>query len=128
MFIRKSVICLLLLLAITACASRELADSDKAQTPGRILTTDKGMTLYMYDPNNVAICSEGCIPWPPYGYARNEAPSESAEPIKMVLAWFDELKVWSIGGQPLHTFSGDKKPGDITGNFGGWFVAREPLD
>ena len=95
---------------------------------GRKLTTGDGMTLYTYDPNKGAICSDGCTVWPPYGYARNDAPSVLATEKKMVLRYFDELKVWTINGNPLHTYSGDKKPGDIESDgVGGWYIAREPM-
>lgn len=100
---------------------------DHLRVPDNVITNSTGMTVYTYDPEAGALCATGCgggSMWPPHTYAFNVAPVESATLIELDHG----VRQWVIDGHPLHTFSGDKKPGDaVIDGIGGWFVATESL-
>jgi len=98
---------------------------------GPVLVDSKGMTVYLLtaDKPGQSSCAADCLQfWPAV-----PAPSGKAPSVAGVSAPLDVTKATSgvsmltAGGSPLYTFSGDRAPGDVTGqgmvNFGGtWWV------
>lgn len=97
-------------------------------TRGDILTTPKGLTLYVFDndvPNSgKSVCTGQCRGLhPPYLV---EAGGKVAQPLGVVLRE-DGVRQWSYKGRPLYLFYADEKPGDTLGdglNRGTWHVAK----
>ena len=93
---------------------------------GKVLTNDKGMTLYVFDKDSggKSACNGPCAGnWPPLMAA--------AGPMQMgdysVITRDDGSKQWAYKGHPLYTWKDDKKPGDITGDGfanGVWHIAQ----
>ncbi|MBI5285411.1 MAG: hypothetical protein HY874_09995 [Chloroflexi bacterium] len=99
---------------------------------GKVLTDDKGMTLYTFK-NDVAgngksACAGGClVNWPALTVASG-APSKPAEAtgdIALITRDDGAMQV-TYKGLPLYRFINDKAPGDTKGEgVGGiWFVAK----
>ncbi len=94
---------------------------------GKILATNRGMTLYVFakDTNPMAsACNGRCAAnWPPL------IALEDAKPVGKwtVLSREDGMKQWAYGGRPLYGWHEDKKPGDTGGDGqldGAWKAAR----
>ena len=96
---------------------------------GKVLTDSKGMTLYIRksDPAGGSSCTGNCATtWPPL--SSSDASPAKPDGLTGDLGTFardDGTKQITYNGQALYTFSGDKAPGDATGQgIGGvWFVA-----
>jgi predicted lipoprotein with Yx(FWY)xxD motif len=97
---------------------------------GRILTDDKGRTLYLFEKDKPATsrCSGACASiWPPLagGTAMAGAGVSSAQLGSIKRA--DGKTETTYAGHPLYTYAGDAKPGDTRGQgldqFGAeWYV------
>jgi predicted lipoprotein with Yx(FWY)xxD motif len=109
-------------LAFAQTAPSQIGDSAK----GKVLTNDKGMTLYVFDKDSggKSACNGPC--------AGNWAPLmavASAKPMSdyTIITRDDASKQWAYKGRPLYTWKDDKKPGDITGDGflnGAWHIAQ----
>jgi predicted lipoprotein with Yx(FWY)xxD motif len=115
------------LLGLAACASdvgtpaHMTADSSL----GKVLTTDKGMTLYTFDRDAAgkSNCNGQCATnWPPL-MAQADAKAVGKW---SVVTRDDGSKQWAYDSKPLYGWVRDTKPGDTTGeNFNNvWRVAR----
>jgi len=108
--------------ATAALAQTKIGDSAK----GKVLTDDKGMTLYTFDKDSggKSACNGPCAGnWPPL-MASADAKIEAGY---TVIARDDGSKQWAYKGKPLYTWKNDKKPGDITGDGilnGTWHIAQ----
>ncbi|AYG62036.1 COG4315 family predicted lipoprotein [Rhizobium jaguaris] len=92
---------------------------------GKIMTTDKGMTLYMFDKDTKgkSNCDAACLKkWPAF----HAAATAKAEGEWSLVKAADGKEMWAYSGKPLYTYSGDKKAGDMSGDgVGGvWHVAK----
>lgn len=114
----------LLLAAFTAVAAAQTKTGDSAK--GKVLTDDKGMTLYTFDKDadGKSACNGPCaVNWPPL-MAATDAKAENGY---TVITRADGGKQWAYKGKPLYTWKNDKKPGDITGDGvaqGAWHIAK----
>jgi predicted lipoprotein with Yx(FWY)xxD motif len=103
-------------------APTKIGDSAK----GKVLTNDKGMTLYVFDKDTPgkSACNGPCATnWPPL--------MASADAMAMddytIITRNDGTKQWAYKGRPLYNWKNDKKPGDITGDGflkGAWHIAQ----
>ena len=93
---------------------------------GKVLTNDKGMTLYVFDKDSSgkSACNGPCAGnWPPLMAAASAMPMGDY----IVITRDDGSKQWAYKGHPLYTWKDDKKPGDITGDGfanGVWHIAQ----
>ncbi len=94
---------------------------------GKVLATNRGMTLYTFagdDKPGLSMCNDGCAAnWPPL------IALDDATPIGKwsVIQRMDGMKQWAYGGKPLYGWHEDKKQGDTLGEGkanGAWVVAR----
>lgn len=97
-----------------------------SKTPkGNIYTDAKGMTLYTFDKDKAgkSACYDKCaVVWP----ALKAGEKAKAEGKWTVVDRTDGTKMWAYDGNPLYTYSKDKKAGDMTGDgVGGvWHAAK----
>lgn len=108
---------------------------------GKILVEGKGMTVYDFhkDKGGVSSCYGACAEaWPPVLTSGAPQPGNgaSASMLGMVERKDGTMQV-TYAGHPLYTFTGDKKPGEASGNdisaFGAeWYTlmgnGQEPED
>ena len=100
---------------------------------GKVLATNRGMTLFTFTNDNgggmamatpMSSCVDGCAAtWPPL-IALDDARATGRW---TVLVRPDGLKQWAYGGWPLYGQRDDHQPGDITGDGranGAWKAAR----
>jgi predicted lipoprotein with Yx(FWY)xxD motif len=92
---------------------------------GKIMTTDKGMTLYTFDKDTKgkSNCDAACLKkWPAF-HAASKAKAEGEWSLVKAA---DGKEMWAYDGKPLYTYSEDKKAGDMNGEgVGGvWHVAK----
>jgi predicted lipoprotein with Yx(FWY)xxD motif len=91
-----------------------------AQTSlGTILVDAQGRTLYGFaqDMNGTPTCNGGCASvWPPFTISGTPKPAAGLNPsvVTTVPGANGSLQV-KAGKWPLYRFSGDAKPGDVTG-------------
>ncbi len=107
----------------------QLAMADKPITKantslGEVFVNAKGMTLYTFakDGKNKSNCNDGCTgSWPPVMASKDAAVWGAFTVIKRA----DGQYQWAWQDQPLYTWVGDRKPGDVTGHEVGnvWFAA-----
>lgn len=112
-------------------ASASQATVQVATSPayGPILTDSSGQTLYLYtqDAPNFSRCTGSCAAlWPPLTVAGTAQPT-AGPGVTGHLGSFrrtDGRQQVTINGQPLYTYSGDKQPGQATGQglYNQWFV------
>jgi predicted lipoprotein with Yx(FWY)xxD motif len=88
-------------------------------------TTAGAMTLYTFskDTKNQSNCTGACAQnWLP-GKPGSKTPSGISKTKLTTITRSDGTKQLALGGKPLYTFIGDKKPGDTNGDglnaFGG---------
>jgi predicted lipoprotein with Yx(FWY)xxD motif len=90
-----------------------------------VLTGDKGLTLYTFDPDadGKSACNGGC--------AANWPPLMAADGAKLVgqftiVTRDDGTKQWAYKGKPLYYYKADKAPKDTTGDGvgGRWHIAK----
>ena len=107
--------------ATAALAQTKIGDSAK----GKVLTDDKGMTLYTFDkdaPGKLACVAACAGNWPPLMAA---AGAKVEGDYSLVAR--DGAMQWAYKGKPLYRWKNDKKPGDITGDGflnGAWHIAQ----
>ncbi|MGQ0665255.1 MAG: COG4315 family predicted lipoprotein [Pseudomonadota bacterium] len=83
---------------------------------GKVLATDKGMTLYTFDRDDErgkSKCNGPCAQnWPPL------MAKADAEPVDhwTVVTRDDGSKMWAYKGKPLYVWVRDQKAGDTTGH------------
>jgi predicted lipoprotein with Yx(FWY)xxD motif len=123
----KSILVGMSLLGLAACAGAVGEPSHKiAETSlGKVLTTDKGMTLYTFerDAAGKSNCNGQCAAnWPPL----MAQPDAQAVGKWTVVTRDDGGKQWAYDSKPLYGWVRDTKPGDISGEgFNNvWRVAR----
>jgi predicted lipoprotein with Yx(FWY)xxD motif len=103
-------------------APTKMGDSSK----GKVLTDEKGMTLYVFDKDSdgKSACNGPCAGnWPPLRATTTSLPADGYT----VITRDDGSKQWAYKGRPLYTWHNDKMPGDITGDGflnGAWHIAR----
>jgi predicted lipoprotein with Yx(FWY)xxD motif len=116
--------------AITTLATVSFAQMTPTKTgdsaKGKVLTDDKGMTLYVFDKDSggKSACNGPCAGnWPPLTAAGSAMPMGDYS----VITRDDGSKQWAYKGRPLYTWKDDKKAGDITGDGrlnGAWHIAQ----
>ena len=92
---------------------------------GKIMATEKGMTLYTFDKDaqGKSNCDKDCLKkWPAF-HAADQAKAEGEWSLVQDA---NGKKIWAYGGKPLYTFAGDKKAGEMNGDGIGnvWHVAK----
>jgi len=117
--------CALAMGLLAACADEPAMVADNAK--GKILTNEKGMTLYTFDRDATpgkSVCNGPCATaWPPLMAAAGATSSGNWT----VITRDDGSKMWAYKGKPLYTWNKDTKPGDTTGDGflnNAWHVAR----
>ena len=95
-------------------------------TKGKVLTNDKGMTLYVFDKDSSgkSACNGPCAGnWPPLMVNADAMPMGDYS----VITRDDGSKQWAYKGRALYTWKNDKTSGDITGDGflnGAWHIAQ----
>ncbi len=95
------------------------------ETPlGTVLADPNGMTLYTFAGDDVgkSNCYDDCAQkWLPLLFRRGAAQGDFS-----IIQRNDGTRQWAFRGQPLYSWTNDKKPGDATGDGVGrvWQVAR----
>jgi len=107
-----------------ASASGAVAIADSSL--GKILVDGKGMTLYMFVPDNMgpSTCVDKCLEaWPSLAGPATAGTGVDASKLG-VAARPDGTQQATYGGWPLYTFIQDAAPGDVTGQDSGekWYV------
>jgi predicted lipoprotein with Yx(FWY)xxD motif len=97
-----------------------------------ILTNGEGMTLYYRTSDtSSSVCSGGCASaWPPLLASGSTAPTSSTSlPGTLSIVQNANGSQVAYNGHPLYTFSGDKGPGQMTGQgiANVWFVVTSDL-
>jgi predicted lipoprotein with Yx(FWY)xxD motif len=99
--------------------------AEPAKMAGGMWTDANGMTLYTYDKDAAgqSNCYDKCaVNWPPLKADAGAAANGEWSVVERK----DGSKMWAYKGQPLYTFIGDKKAGDVNGDGKGgvWHVAK----
>ncbi len=98
----------------------------KVNTPlGEVFATSKGLTLYIFtkDDAGKSNCDGGCAAnWPPFMAKKNAKTWGDFT----VIERGDGSYQWAYKNQPLYTWVGDQKEGDINGHGIGnvWYAAQ----
>ena len=84
---------------------------------GGILTSQQGMTLYVFDKDvansGKSACNGPCATnWPPLMAAEGALPSGDYS----IVVRDDGSRQWAVKGKPLYLWIKDQKPGDTTGD------------
>ena len=84
---------------------------------GGILTSQQGMTLYVFDKDvansGKSACNGPCATnWPPLMAAEGALPSGDYS----IVMRDDGSRQWAVKGKPLYLWIKDQKPGDTTGD------------
>ena len=116
---------------IRAGAARASALTVTHTGAGKVLASSRGLTLYYYAEDKPgsgkSVCTGSCAAaWPPLARAvRAPAGVRLPGPLGMITRPGDVRQV-TINGYPVYTFSGDKSPGQATGNGveGAWHVIK----
>jgi len=108
--------------AATGTSAVAIADSSL----GKILVDGKGMTLYMFVPDNQgpSTCVDKCLAaWPALAGPATAGTGVDASKLGMA-ARPDGTQQATYGGWPLYTFIQDAAPGDVNGQDSGekWYV------
>ncbi|MGH6762064.1 MAG: COG4315 family predicted lipoprotein [Phyllobacterium sp.] len=109
--------------SLTAFAGEPAKMTDTGM--GKIMTTEKGMTLYTFDKDAAgkSNCDEKCLKaWPAF----HAASGAMAEGEWTLVKSTDGKDMWAYDGKPLYTYAKDMKPGDVNGDgMGGvWHVVK----
>ena len=121
----------IVLLALAACSSTRMpaepAHKVVDTTIGKILATNRGMTLYTFANDKapgVSSCNDRCAAsWPPL-IALDDARAVGKW---SVVQRADGMKQWAYDGKPLYGWHEDKRQGDTLGDGkldGAWKAAR----
>ncbi|MGE0878403.1 MAG: hypothetical protein AB7L13_05125 [Acidimicrobiia bacterium] len=110
--------------ATTAAAEPTIKLSDTSL--GKVLTDDKGRTLYMFtkDEPNKSNCTGGCLAtWPPYTPA-SIVGGAGIDATKLGSIDQAGKKQVTMAGLPLYYYAGDAAAGDVKGQNVGtsWYV------
>ena len=125
---RKSLLLIVAVAAtITSVAFAQMAPTKTGESAkGKVLTNDKGMTLYIFDKDSggKSACNGPCTAnWPPLMASATSKPMDDYS----IITRNDGSKQWAYKGRPLYNWKNDKKPGDITGDGflnGAWHIAQ----
>jgi predicted lipoprotein with Yx(FWY)xxD motif len=125
---RKSfMLAIAVLTTVTAVAFAQMAPTKTGNSvKGKVLTNDKGMTLYVFDKDasGKSACNGPCTGnWPPLAATAGAMPMGDYS----VITRDDGSKQWAYKGRPLYNWKDDKKAGDITGDGrlnGAWHIAQ----
>jgi len=124
---RTSIVCAVAGLAFVwagAALAAPAKTGDSAK--GKVLTDQKGMTLYTFDKDagGKSACNGPCAGnWPPL----MASASDKTEGSYTIIKRDDGSMQWAYKGKPLYTWKNDKKAGDITGDGflnGAWRIAQ----
>jgi predicted lipoprotein with Yx(FWY)xxD motif len=118
--------------AAAAGATVAIADSSL----GKILVDSKGMTLYMFEPDNKgpSTCTDKCLAaWPSLAGPVTAGTGVDASMLGTATRPDNGQAQATYGGWPLYTFIQDAKPGDVAGQGSGgkWYVLGadgKPID
>lgn len=89
---------------------------------GEYLTDSSGFTLYMYKKDGVqksnctGACAETWIPFLSYGDIKIQTYTDELTKQVNYTQRADDKNQFSFGPSPLYYYSGDKKPGDVSGH------------
>jgi len=80
-------------------------------------------TLYTFDqdPLGQSVCNAGCLPVWPALYAA--AGAKAFGDFSLVTRSTGDVQ-WAYKGKPLYFYIGDSAPGDVTGEYTNWTIAR----
>ena len=123
---RKLLIASAVMLALVSAAFAQMAPTKISESSkGKVLTDDKGMTLYIFDKDKAgkSACNGKCATnWPPL----MAAADTKATGDYTVITRDDGKNQWAYKGMPLYGWVKDKKPGDVTGDgvLNVWHIAR----
>jgi predicted lipoprotein with Yx(FWY)xxD motif len=115
----------------TAPATGSATVSSRMTSLGRVLVDGNGMTIYLFekDKGTTSMCDASCAKfWPPV--TTTGAPKAGSGVTAAMLGTTkraDGTTEVTYNGHPLYLYTGDKKPGDVTGQglnaFGAlWYV------
>ena len=110
-----SVVAIATMCFASVALSQTLPTKTGDSAKGKVLTDQKGMTLYVFDKDagGKSACNGPCATnWPPL-MAGGNAKADGAYTI---ITRDDGSKQWAYKGKPLYTWAKDAKPGDITGD------------
>lgn len=106
----------------TTAAAEPTAGADVAIATtgiGDVLVDADGLTLYFFKPDSeaTAACTEGCAQaWPPLAVDGDPAGGDGVDPALLATAAREDGSTQVIyNGHRLYRYSGDKAPGDTTG-------------
>ncbi|CAN7476069.1 MAG: hypothetical protein AAAB20_11685 [Rhizobium sp.] len=122
----KTLLVSLGVLAATALSAFAAEPAKMVDTKmGKILATEKGMTLYTFDKDakDKSNCDKACLKkWPAF----HAAAKAKAEGEWTLVKAADGKEMWAYEGKPLYMFVDDKMAGDMKGDgVGGvWHVAK----
>lgn len=100
------------------------------QKLGKILTDNKGMTLYIFTPdrNNASTCYDQCeMEWPPLLISKDQPKLATGIPGTLgTINRQDNTHQVTYNGRPLYYYVGDNVAGDVNGQQleNKWFVVN----
>jgi predicted lipoprotein with Yx(FWY)xxD motif len=103
----------------TTSSSSGAVLSTKKTSLGTVLTNSKGLTLYWFaiDTPTTSKCSGSCLTfWPPVTGTPTAASGVTLSGKLGTITRSDGSLQATYNGHPLYTFSGDKAPGQTSGN------------
>lgn len=111
-------------------AGFSLVATDTAEL-GKILTDERGMTLYRFDEDTAKPPKSNCdgecaTAWPPATVTSDDIDLDGVDAsVVGSVARSDGSKQITVSGWPLYRYAGDAKPGDTNGQGAGgrWFAA-----
>ena len=106
------------LLAILAAVPLVAAAVSPIASSG-VLTDPDGYTLYTfdYDEHDKSNCNLECLNvWKPLRATESDRPSGRLS----IAARANGDRQWALDGRPLYRFTGDARPGDVSGEHLGW--------
>lgn len=95
----------------------------EATLKGEVYADGRGMTLYTYDEDlpGMSNCNDDCARrWPPAIADAHAVPTGELSLVKRA----DGTLQWAAKGMPLYRFTGDPRPGEVTGDQGEWHAAE----
>ena len=118
-FLRAAMLALAVATAapVQAQSPSDVASRAPVVATGGILTSVKGMTLYVFDKDvagsGKSVCNGPCAAnWPPL----MAAEGARAHGDYNVVVRDDGSRQWALKGKPLYLWAKDQKPGDTTGD------------
>ena len=116
---KRTILGLAVVLAMATAASAQSVNT-RDTSLGNVLTDENGMTLYIFDRDEVgasaSACTGGCInAWPPF-LASEGAEAHDDWTLVDVEYQGAVQKMWAYQGLPLYYWMGDQNPGDTTGD------------